>query len=281
MQQKSEFAELLTLKPIRWQWRSGKQNPSKVAPLHVTQSECDRVYASNAIIASEIKQRRSNEQAPALDRPSFAQLEEDIEKRRLASEKLQKIIDLLALGDDFGVAQLLLGDNNLVHFRYGIEFSSEEGKEEVMMSGETLLHLGCRKKNHRVVQLLVDFNSDVNARSLEPHYNTPLHIAAMADDREIIDILLANGAESKVVNYREETAFLCSCKAGAEKTCQQILELNILGDINVRNCEGRSALWFACSTGLRDIAIELIKLGASLTEEPDSNQQSLLHAACR
>ena len=85
MQSKSEFAELLTLKPIRWQFRSGKQ--AKVVPVSSVQTESDRVYAANAVIADEIKQRRGKEQAPDIDRLSFGQLEEMQEQKRLASGK--------------------------------------------------------------------------------------------------------------------------------------------------------------------------------------------------
>jgi len=58
--------------------------------------------------------------------------------------------------------------------------------------------------------------------------------------------------------------------------------MNIISEnmINSRNLDGRSALWFACSTGLRDVVILLLKKGASLMEDSDNYGQTLLHTAC-
>ena len=56
--------------------------------------------------------------------------------------------------------------------------------------------------------------------------------------------------------------------------------MGVVGDINARNIDGRTAMALACRAGLREVVIECLRFGASLTEEPDNMQNSLLHAAC-
>ena len=52
---------------------------------------------------------------------------------------------------------------------------------------------------------------------------------------------------------------------------------SIIGDYNARNSHGQSALWLACSNGLLEVVLELLKQeNVSLTEAPDNDGRSLL-----
>ncbi len=253
--------------------------------------------------------------SPIRSRPSFRELDLRKAEKRRRFETINTAIDLVLLGDDLGLANALCQDSWLVSFRKSVtdeprhpgdsdvpdNFRLRVSKAQSNISsfsacssvtsgagdcwhevqpGETLLHLACRMANPRAVKLLVHFGTDTNMPSLEPYFNTPLHIAAGSDMKEIIDILLQNGAQSAALNYLHENAFHCSCKAGAQESALKILRMGIVSDINARNDLGQTAMLLACSTGLREVVIECLRHGASLTEEPDLQGNSLLHAAC-
>jgi len=102
----------------------------------------------------------------------------------------------------------------------------------------------------------------------------------MYDTKEIIDLLLDNGAQSAALNWSNETAFHSSCKAGAGASALKILKMGVVADINARNTGGCTAMALACRAGLREVVVECLRRGASLTEEWDNERNSLLHAAC-
>ena len=201
---------------------------------------------------------------------------------------LRKLAEYIDMGDAGSFSSLLSLWPDLVAYRYevtqfmpNVRIQAElEIFEEYFLPGETLIHFACRIGHAKAVQLLVDTNSDVNQCSLAPYFETPLHIAAGSDSNEIIDILLDNGAMSRVFNHQNETALHCACRGGSSHTAHKILDMNLVDNVTARNRSGRSYLWYACSTGLTTVIAELLKRGANLMEEADNDGHTLLHAAC-
>lgn len=76
----------------------------------------------------------------------------------------------------------------------------------VQEEGNTLYHLAVHKGNLNLVQLLTDFNIDINAKNEEGL--TPLHLAAMkAEDDEILKYLISKGADLKIKTEFEESVY--------------------------------------------------------------------------
>ena len=113
-----------------------------------------------------------------------------------------------------------------------------------------------------------------------------MHIAAVLSQENVLNKLLEYGALSKAKNWNHESAFLIACKKGEANIVLKIMGMgtgddSIIGDYNARNSHGQSALWLACSNGLLEVVLELLKQeNVSLTEAPDNDGRSLLHAAC-
>ena len=62
---------------------------------------------------------------------------------------------------------------------------------------ETLLHMAVGKCNFNMVQLLMDYGANINAKGTDPHECTPLLKAVNLNNTNIVEILLQNGANLK------------------------------------------------------------------------------------
>ncbi|MFN7038098.1 MAG: ankyrin repeat domain-containing protein [Alphaproteobacteria bacterium] len=73
---------------------------------------------------------------------------------------------------------------------------------------QQLIHLATRKRNFRIVKLLVDNGADVNSKEVvydeKTVSNTPLHLAVENMDFNIVEFLLKNGADTNILNGKKE-----------------------------------------------------------------------------
>jgi ankyrin repeat protein len=108
----------------------------------------------------------------------------------------------------------------------------------------TALEDACKFGNSEIAKLLVQYGAHVNPRTrVDMRYeSTPLREAVFQDNRDLVNFLIAHGAD-------------------------------------VTTWSGNSALWGACMLGKRDIAEELLNAGADVdTQEPALSNTPLLAA---
>jgi ankyrin repeat protein len=138
-------------------------------------------------------------------------------------------------------------------------------------AGETALMWCMHDKNK--VALLLKYGADVNAAARSG--NTPLLIGCVGNDKyETVKTLLDKGADVSAKNNKKETALMRSAMFGDTATISLLLNKGI--DMNARNSEGETALVQAIKNSNRQVAVQLLELGAN----PDLNEGIFPSALC-
>ncbi|XP_031568891.1 tyrosine-protein kinase HTK16-like [Actinia tenebrosa] len=128
---------------------------------------------------------------------------------------------------------------------------------------QTRLHQACMDRNEVLVRRLLRENPlDVNARN--ENGRTPLHLAALVGDDEIVFLLLQCNADPRCRDNNGHTVLMCACIANHPSTCKILVQQ---GRANIQDrCTntGCVALHEAASRGYTDCCQTLIELGAPL-----------------
>jgi ankyrin repeat protein len=132
------------------------------------------------------------------------------------------------------------------------------------------------------VEMLLDRNPDVNARSAAPvPINTAIARAAMRGDVEVIIMLLARGATLNDLE-KGSAAFLVSVIRGDTNLASFLLERG--ADVETRfagldTAKGSTPLMWAAWWGFPEMAKLLLKYGASIDARDDAGLTALMYAA--
>jgi hypothetical protein len=125
------------------------------------------------------------------------------------------------------------------------------------------LHSATRRGDSAIIQVLLDFNLDINAKSLNDE--TPLHLALNYQDQpldhsETVQLLLEYGADS---NARTSDGFTPLHLASSEGTVEDLRMLLKFGaDIEAVDKNGKTAYQIASENGRDEIAKFLLAYGA-------------------
>ncbi len=153
-------------------------------------------------------------------------------------------------------------------------------------SGSTVLFLACSLKDHaEVVGLLIAKGADVNVQPKRDG-RTALMWAA-GNSKRSVELLLANGAKTKVRALDGMTAFLQSVQgviSGQVTTevCDMLLQNG--EEINARmvlGAPGWTALMFAANKGKGELVIFLVSRGADVNNRSFNGRTALMCAAKR
>jgi ankyrin repeat protein len=126
--------------------------------------------------------------------------------------------------------------------------------------GWTGLHLAAYFGRQAAAEALIAAGADVNARTTNSQNNLPLHAAAAGKHREIVDLLLDNGAD---VDARQEGGWVALHEAAQDGDVEMIGALLAHGaDVNARNDAGQTPLTIALSHDQTAAADALRKHGA-------------------
>ena len=97
----------------------------------------------------------------------------------------------------------------------GIDVNITNKSDDIGTAGETALHLVAKTGALKFAQVLVTAGANVNAKSKSG--NTPTHLAAMFQHRDLIELFLEQGADPQVTNNNGESPWdLCPYKSSSE-----------------------------------------------------------------
>jgi cytohesin len=161
---------------------------------------------------------------------------------------------LACLYDDEDLAISLIGRGADVNAR---------GSGQCLTGSTTPLGWAVGSGNTRIVRALLEHGADVHVTFEGPLSGyTPLLIAATAAGPEIVEALLARGADGNARGVDGMTALMLAARSGAPGNVQLLIERG--ADVNARGAEGFAPLTFAAWSGAAGSVQLLIEHGADV-----------------
>ena len=132
----------------------------------------------------------------------------------------------------------------------------------------------------KLKELLLDNKVDVNLANPKENGDTPLHVAAMSNRSEVVEILLSKGAEVDKPNYDNQTPLMMAILHNYYNTTAEML-IRHGADINKTDNNGKKPIHMACRKyGVPSLVKLLIKYGADVNEpEKNALKNTPLHLA--
>lgn len=132
-----------------------------------------------------------------------------------------------------------------------------------------------RKGNTEAVQImLADIPDLLNAN--DDRGSTPLILAAYYDQRDIVSLLLHQGAKIDDKDASGNSALMGACFKGYTEVVKQLIEKG--ASINERNAMGATSLIYAATFNRLEIAKVLIAHGADATVKDGRGNAAIDHA---
>ena len=142
--------------------------------------------------------------------------------------------------------------------------------------GYSLLRTALEKKHSEVAKLLLTSGSNVNGRYKHP-CNTPLHLAALNSDIEIVQMLLDRGANIYAKNIHGNTPLHNALKSMEAKIIGMLL--NHGANIDAANKSGMTPLHLAITHNSKEITTLLLSRGANVNAKGNNVRPSRRIAA--
>lgn len=141
-------------------------------------------------------------------------------------------------------------------------------------SGNTPLIYSCLKSSRNLVKLLLDAGADANLANQRGRM--PLHFAAESGSAQIITLLIDAGADVNVTDNNGITPLMVLAQHSRTDAAMKLLN-NPEIDISIKDNDGRMAIDYATSNGLRELVAALSAKGE---EHSDTYGNTSLHHAC-
>ncbi|KAL0333582.1 UNVERIFIED_CONTAM: hypothetical protein Sangu_1514400 [Sesamum angustifolium] len=188
---------------------------------------------------------------------------------------------------DSGIKIMFVGSSILSHLvakgydmdeiREVLEKSDPAWKsaDSVDSDGQSLLHLAIAQGRPDLVQLLLEFGPDVEARGGSG--SSPLEAAAASGESLIVELLLAHKASTE----RSESSTWGPIHLAAGNGHVEVLRHLLLkgANVNARTKDGKTALHMAVEERRRDCARLLLANGARADIQNSSDGETPLHVA--
>ena len=142
--------------------------------------------------------------------------------------------------------------------------------------GFSLLHCAVQGGNPSIINKLLSLGLDIDCRQDVPFDRTPLMCAAADGKQSAFEMLIQNGADPSLKDYREENLLHFAARGGDVTIINKLLSLGL--DINSRSLPGETPLMHAAADGKQNAFEMLIQNGADPYLK-DNDGSSLLHHA--
>lgn len=142
--------------------------------------------------------------------------------------------------------------------------------------GQAPLHRAAICSFANIVQLLLDYNANIEAQSHD-FDRSPLHWAASHGHQNVVKLLLAKGAAVGARDKQKWTALHLAASKGHGDVVGSLLGENL--DVNSKDGYGATALYRAAEGGHEGVARLLLEKGAQIDIRNDYDQTALHRAA--
>jgi ankyrin repeat protein len=154
------------------------------------------------------------------------------------------------------------------------EPSTLKGKEktnETAKAPDISIHDATKEGNIEAVKQHLDDGGDVNLTDNDGM--TPLHFAAFKGHKEIVKVLIAEGADVSV----SHDGYTPLHAAGNKEIAELLIAKG--ADVKAKEVDGETSLHYAASEGHKEVAELLIANGADVNVTRDDGGTPLYHAA--
>ncbi|KAL8603336.1 hypothetical protein ACOMHN_039699 [Nucella lapillus] len=128
-----------------------------------------------------------------------------------------------------------------------------------LSTGQGPLHWAVQGQHVNLVKHVWRCYKDVDEMSNDG--TTPLHLACLRGNREIVDLLLQAGARANIPNYKGRTALSAACRNGHLPIVQTLLQVPCIR-VDTMDNEGWTPLHLACQRGDLPLVQMLLLHGA-------------------
>ncbi|XP_048245222.1 ankyrin repeat domain-containing protein 50-like [Haliotis rufescens] len=144
--------------------------------------------------------------------------------------------------------------------------------------GDNILHCACWGGEVEMVKYILSHDmEDINSRGCKKR--TPVMAAALRGHKEVVELLVGEGADVSLVSERGANILHLACRGGNVEVVKYILSQDMVG-INSRGWKKRTPVMAAALHGHKEMVELLVGEGAdvSLVSKAGNN---ILHTACR
>lgn len=132
------------------------------------------------------------------------------------------------------------------------------------------IHYAAQVGSIRQVKRFLNKGVDINAKEKDSYRNTPLHKAVRHDQQDMIEFLVANGADIDSEASIGETPLHSAARIGSNKTVTLLIKLG--ADVNAQDNNGNTPLREAARKGRFEVVEKLVNNGANVNLSNKGNQ---------
>lgn len=165
--------------------------------------------------------------------------------------------------------------HDMARFRTAMHATDAHSNQAVLNAG---LYIACQKKMKDLAEILIPWGADVNAQGPSSMDSNPLSTTALRNYSEMIELLLANGADPNVVIKDHPPPLFSAVCWGNEKIIRLMLDHGAKPDCPMADVSDQTPLTRAASDNKFPIVRMLVEAGADVNIPGYQGLHALSHA---